>query len=216
MDFILYEDEYILVVDKPAGMPSQPDKTGCEDMTSLVETYIKKTPITINRLDRPVSGLMLFGKQPIELEIKKEYLAVVCGDVPKNGELVNFLLKNERLNVSKVVNKNTKNSKEARLTFDKLDSIRTDEGTLSLVRINLQTGRHHQIRVQLSHAGFPLWGDTKYNEQFARTKGFVNIALIAYRISFFHPRRAERIILKSAQKQSFPFILFFNNPENDF
>jgi len=222
---IIYEDKSVIVVQKPQQVPSQADKTGDKDMITLLTEYlvtkqIKKPYVgIIQRLDRPVGGIMVFtktkrdtsilSKQLEDKKIKKHYLAVVCG-VPtqKHEKLVNLLWKNERLNMSKVVCKGTNNAKEAILEYDVLETINDEEfGELSLIRIDLQTGRHHQIRVQLSHAGFPVWGDTKYNQIFLKGKTWSQIALWAEDLSFDHPFTGERCHYKLKPKE-YPFSSF--------
>ncbi len=165
---ILYEDAWLLAVEKPQGMPIQPDKTGEEDLWSyLCATYA--TLGLIHRLDRPVGGVALFAKTK-EAEaafsaalqqqlLEKEYLAVVQGSMSQEkGSLTDWLKKNARNNLSQVVSANDKNAKKAVLSYRQLQK----EAQTSLLHIRLLTGRHHQIRVQLSHAGCPILGDRKY------------------------------------------------------
>jgi len=198
---ILFEDEDIVVAYKPNGMPSQADKTGDLDMvTYLTEACNTKYIGVINRLDRPVGGIMVFAKnqkaaaklyaQLQKNEICKQYTAVICGEPKeKKGELVDYLLKNQKLNISKVVNKGSKNAKEAKLKYLVLETVDDEEfGKLTLVKINLITGRHHQIRVQFSSRNLPLWGDNKYNDAFKKRRGFTEIALCSTSISFKHPK----------------------------
>lgn len=221
MDFnIIYQDQSIVVVEKPSGIPSQADKKGDKDMITLLSEQLKNQNIgIIHRLDRPVGGVMVFSKtkqsnaqlsrQVQDKIFKKSYMAVVCG-VPsqKHARLVDLLWKNERLNTSKVVCKGTNNAKEAILEYDLLGSVRDDEfGQLSLLRVDLQTGRHHQIRVQLSHANLPLWGDTKYNPQFAKVKTWRQIALWSERIEFNHPTTGK-VCFYHSKPTEFPFSSF--------
>ncbi|MGM0396765.1 MAG: RluA family pseudouridine synthase [Bacillota bacterium] len=168
---ILLEDNDIIVVEKPPGVPCQRDKTGDVDlMTALGRDYLG----LVHRLDRPVGGVMVYAKTQAasswlsraisDRALFKEYLAIACGK-PENqeGELVDYLKKLRTINMSKVVSEDDKASKKAILQYRILESVDDKEfGTLSLLHIILLTGRHHQIRVQLSHAGIPLWGDTKY------------------------------------------------------
>lgn len=198
---ILYEDDDIVVAYKPHGVPSQADKTGDLDMVTYLMRECKAKYIgVINRLDRPVGGIMVFAKSPqsaaklsLQLqknEISKQYTAVTCGEPgEKNGELVDYLLKNQKDNISKVVNKGTKEAKEARLKYSVLHTVEDVEfGKLSLVKVNLITGRHHQIRVQFSSRNLPLWGDNKYNEAFKKRRGFTEIALCSTSLGFKHPK----------------------------
>ncbi|WP_058486119.1 RluA family pseudouridine synthase [Defluviitalea phaphyphila] len=223
---IIYEDSYIMVVEKPPKIPSQRDKTGNIDMLSLIKNYLKekypraKNPYIglIHRLDRPVGGLMVFAKtkqanaklskQIQDREFKKEYLVVICGKPEQEkGELVDYLIKNQRRNISKVVSKETKGAKEAILEYELVDSMNVEEEILSLIKVNLKTGRHHQIRVQLSNAGLPIWGDTKYNDFFKNKKGWFQIALWAFRLDFFHPKTNKLCSFKLNPK-GYPFELF--------
>ncbi len=199
---VLYEDNHIIVVIKPYNIPSQSDKTNDIDMLSLVKEYIKEKYQKpgnvyvglVHRLDRPVGGIMVFAKTSKAASrlsesirnksFSKTYLAVVNGKFEKqNGVLENYLWKDEALNMSKVVSKDKKGAKLARLTYEVL----AEKNDFSLVKINLETGRHHQIRVQFSNAGHSLYGDQKYG------KGSMGkqIALWAYRLEFKHPVKDE-------------------------
>lgn len=195
---VLYEDENYILVKKPQGLPSQPDKTGDDDVITVCENERNIKGISIiNRLDRPVGGVVLLAKNKNataeatrlvqENKIKKEYCAVVCGEIKeKEGFFEDFLLKNGKTNTSSVVREKTKNAKKARLYY-KAEKTITDENenVLTLVKIRLETGRHHQIRVQFASRGVPLWGDSKYNEKFAKKRGFFKIALWSEKIEFF-------------------------------
>ena len=195
---VLYEDKNYILVKKPQGMPSQPDKTGDDDVITVCENERNIKGINIiNRLDRPVGGVVLLAKNKNaaaeatrlvqENKIKKEYCAVVCGEIKeKEGFFEDFLLKNGKTNTSSVVREETKNAKKARLYY-KAEKTITDENenALTLVKIRLETGRHHQIRVQFASRGVPLWGDSKYNEKFAKKRGFFKIALWSEKIEFF-------------------------------
>ncbi len=206
---ILYEDNHIIVVEKKPNIPSQSDKTGDVDMLTLVKDYIKekyKKPGNVylglvHRLDRPVGGIMIFAKtskaasrlsnQVREKIFKKKYLAVVDGKFEKNqGTLEDYLYKDERHNMSKVVKKEKKNSKLAKLDYKVLKYNQVKD--LSLVEINLHTGRHHQIRVQLSNFGHSIFGDQKYG---TRGKG-KQIALWAYELTIIHPVTKEELTFK--------------------
>ena len=206
---ILYEDNHIIVVEKKPNIPSQSDKTGDIDMLTLVKDYIKekyKKPGNVylglvHRLDRPVGGIMIFAKtskaasrlsnQVREKIFKKKYLAVVDGKFEKNqGTLEDYLYKDERHNMSKVVKKEKKNSKLAKLDYKVLKYNQVKD--LSLVEINLHTGRHHQIRVQLSSFGHSIFGDQKYG---TRGKG-KQIALWAYELTIIHPVTKEELTFK--------------------
>ena len=203
---ILFEDNHIIVVEKTPNIPSQSDKTGDIDILTLVKQYIKEKYNKpgnvylglVHRLDRPVGGIMIFAKtskaasrlsdEVREKVFKKKYLAVVDGKIEKTkGSLENYLYKDERNNMSKVVNKDKKNAKLAKLDYEVLffDEVKN----LSLLKINLHTGRHHQIRVQLSNFGHSIFGDQKYG-----TRGTgKQIALWAYELTIMHPITKEEM-----------------------
>lgn len=214
---IIYEDKDILAVEKPPKIPCQSDKTCDEDVMSILDrSYLG----LVHRLDRPVGGVMVYAKDEkansfLSKEISarrlyKEYLTVVCGK-PENstGELRDYLKKLRTINMSKVVDKGTNGAKEAILEYEVLESKDTDEyGTLSLLKVILKTGRHHQIRVQLSHAGFPIWGDNKYNKTFVKKKEWTQISLWSYKIGFNHPRSKEYISYTSLPYDEYPWNYF--------
>lgn len=206
---VLYEDNHIIVVEKEPNIPSQADKTGDIDMLSLVKQYVKEKYNKpgevyiglVHRLDRPVGGIMVFARtskaasrlseQIRNKTFKKKYLAVVDGKFEnKKGSLEDYLYKDERNNISKVVNKDKKNAKLAKLDYDviKYDEVKK----LSLVKVNLHTGRHHQIRVQLSNFGHSIFGDQKYG---TRGQG-KQIALWAYELTINHPITKEEMTFK--------------------
>lgn len=203
---VIYEDNHIIVVEKIPNIPSQSDKTGDIDMLTIVKQYIKEKYSKpgnvylglIHRLDRPVGGIMVFAKtskaagrlseQVRNKTFKKKYLAVVDGKLDKsNGTLTDFLYKDERNNISRVVNESKKNAKYAKLDYKLITYNQVKD--LSLVEINLHTGRHHQIRVQLSNFGHSIFGDQKYGK---RGKG-KQIALWAYRLTIQHPITKEKM-----------------------
>ena len=207
---ILYEDNHIIVVVKKPGIPTQEDKTGDKDMLTIVKEYIKvkyNKPGNVylglvHRLDRMVGGVMVFAKTSKaasriseyirQKNVKKRYLAVVNGTLPVSDqkvELKNYLVKNERLNMSRVVDSTTKGSKEAILEYKVLKNFTYNGKDYSLVDIDLHTGRHHQIRLQFAHIGHPLYGDIKYGQKV--NKVGQNLALFSYYLSFFHPTKDE-------------------------
>lgn len=207
---VIYEDNHIIVVEKPVNIPSQGDKTGDVDMLSIIKDYIKEKYNKpgnvylglIHRLDRPVGGVMIFAKtskaavrlseQVREKIFQKTYLVVVNGNMEeKKGSLEDYLLKNERKNMSKVVKEGTKNSKYALLDYEVLKY--NQEINLSVLRIDLHTGRHHQIRVQLSSRNHSIYGDQKYG---GRGHG-KQIALWAYSLKVVHPITKEEMVFKS-------------------
>ncbi len=206
---VIFEDNHIIVVEKKPNIPSQSDKTGDMDMLTLVKQYIKEKYQKpgnvylglVHRLDRPVGGVMIFAKtskaasrlsnQVREKVFKKKYLAVVDGRFKeKEGSLEDYLYKNERNNISKVVNKDKKNAKLAKLDYKELAYNQVKN--LSLLEINLHTGRHHQIRVQLANAGHSIFGDQKYGK---RGQG-KQIALWAYELTIEHPISKEMLTFK--------------------
>ena len=206
---VIYEDNHIIVVEKKVNIPSQADKTGDIDMLTLVKEYIKEKYNKpgqvylglVHRLDRPVGGVMVFAKTSkaaarLSEEVrnktfKKKYLVIVDGKMEKEkGTLEDYLLKNERLNMSKVVKETQKNSKLAKLDYEVL---KYDEKlNLSVLKINLHTGRHHQIRVQLSSRGHSIYGDQKYGTR-GRSK---QICLWAYELLLVHPTTKEELTFK--------------------
>lgn len=203
---ILYEDNHIIVVEKPPNIPSQGDKTEDEDMLTMIKHYLKEKYQKpgnvylglIHRLDRPVGGVMVFAKtskaasrlseQVRNKTFQKEYLVIVDGKLKKeNGTLENYLLKNQKNNISKVVKENTKNAKYAKLDYEVLKY--NEEIDLSLLKILLHTGRHHQIRVQLANIGHSICGDQKYG---TRGRG-KQICLWAYQLTIEHPITKEKM-----------------------
>ena len=195
---ILYEDGQLLVCRKPAGVPVQSGKVGQKDMVSILRNYRNgKEGDTyiglVHRLDQPVQGVMVFAKtkmaaaelsrQITDGRMKKQYLAVTCGKpMKKQGALVDYLLKDGRTNTSSIVPEGTKGAKRAELRY----RIIAETPGYALAEIELLTGRHHQIRVQMAGAGMPLAGDRKYNLSDAgQTEKYVTLA--AHRLSFEHP-----------------------------
>ena len=206
---VIYEDNHIIVVEKKPNIPSQADKTEDLDMLTIVKSYIKEKYQKpgnvylglVHRLDRPVGGIMIFAKtskaasrlsnEVREKVFKKKYLAVVDGKLDKKeGILEDYLYKDERNNISKVVKKEKKNAKYAKLEYKVLKYNPLKD--LSLLEINLHTGRHHQIRVQLSNMNHSIFGDQKYG---TRGKG-KQIALWAYELSIVHPVTKQEMTFK--------------------
>ena len=198
MEFkILFEDTAMLVVVKPQGMPTQGDKTGDADLLSLLQTHCGQELGLVHRLDRPVGGLLVFAKtkqaeanlqkQMQEGILEKSYLTVLCGELPeKRGKLTDYLKKNMRTNLSEVVSSKDRAAKKAVLQYQVLEVVKEKEQTISLVQIQLETGRHHQIRVQTAHAKAPIWGDKKYNTV-TQGRGRTEIALWSYELKGLHP-----------------------------
>ena len=194
---VLYEDNHIIVVEKKVNIPSQADKTGDIDMLTIIKEYLRNKPGNVyvglvHRLDRPVGGVMVFAKtskaasrlseEVRAKQFEKKYLVIANGKFSQNnGTFEDYLLKNQAKNISKVVKEGTKNSKLAILDYEviKYDS----ELNLSVAKINLHTGRHHQIRVQLSSRNHSIYGDQKYG---GRGHG-KQICLWAYSLKILHP-----------------------------
>ena len=200
---ILFEDDHVLVVKKDAGIPVQAGKLRMMDLQGLIKNELYRRnrkggePYLglIHRLDQPVEGVMVFAKTPFAAgalseqvtdgRMKKHYLALLCGKPSEDsGKLVDYLVKDGRTNTSSVVKEQNKDAKRAELNYQVLKNY---EDT-TLVEVELITGRHHQIRVQMANAGWPLYGDTKYNSKFQDVMEHVQTALCAYKLSFVHPK----------------------------
>ncbi|WP_195570831.1 RluA family pseudouridine synthase [Paenibacillus sp. 1001270B_150601_E10] len=215
---ILYEDNHVLVVEKPVNILSQADSTQDEDMLTLLKADLKiryNKPGNVylglvHRLDRPVGGAMVFAKTSKAAsrlsdtvrkhELGKEYAAVVHGKPSsRQGTLIHSLLKNERTNMVKVVPNGTPGSKVAKLDYNVIGTL----DQLSLVRITLHTGRPHQIRVQMNEIGCPLYGDQKYGASVNRAGQ--QIALWSIKLAFPHPTSKECMSFCSAPPDEFPW-----------
>ncbi len=217
---LLYEDNHLLVVEKPPNMLTQSDSTGDDDLLSALKENIRiryNKPGNVylglvHRLDRPVGGAMVFAKtskaaarlseQIRKNELDKQYLAVVFGRPEKpSGTLVNFLSKDEATNTVRVVD-GTEVGKKASLEYKVLDF---SQG-MSLIKIKLHTGRSHQIRVQLSAIGHPLYGDQKYGR--GLNKPGMQLALWSVEIGFMHPTLKQFQSYKSVPPDIYPWNLF--------
>lgn len=207
---VVYEDNHIIIVSKRSGEIVQGDKTGDEPLSETVKQYIKakyQKPGNVflgvvHRLDRPVSGLVVFAKTSKALsrlnnmfrdgEVHKTYWAIVKNTPPYDeGELVNWIVRNEKQNKSYAYDHEVKNSKEAILRYKLMGH--TDR--YSLLEIHLLTGRHHQIRCQLSKMGCPIKGDLKYGAQRSNPDG--SISLLSHRVEFVHPVSKETIVVEA-------------------
>ncbi len=213
---IIYEDNHLLVVEKPVNIPVQEDKSKDTDMITILKKYRiehenKKGDAFIglvHRLDRPVGGIMVFAKTSkaasrLSEEIRnntfhKTYLAVVQNKLPKTGILEDYLIKDKNNNISKITNK--ENGKYSALEYKVLNT----KDNLSLVEINLITGRSHQIRLQFSSRGNPLVGDSKYGNN----PNNINIALFAKSITFKHPTTKETLTFSLNLPNRYPFNIF--------
>lgn len=222
---IIYEDTYILVAHKPAGLATQSARVGQPDMVSELKNYLTCHPARtkadkmnkgknfsaylgiIHRLDQPVEGLLVFGKTSeaagkMSAQLKggvlnKQYYAVVCGK-PGNetGELVDYLRKEG--NLAKISNSEDKEAKKAILTYKVLNEKKLENGqVITLLDIHIDTGRFHQIRVQLANNGCPILGDKKYGSEEAinLSKSLMvhNVALYAYKLELIHPMSGEKL-----------------------
>lgn len=213
---IIYEDNHLLVVEKPVNIPVQEDKSKDTDMITILKKYRiehenKKGDAFIglvHRLDRPVGGIMVFAKTSkaasrLSEEIRnntfhKTYLAVVQNKLPKTRILEDYLIKDKNNNISKITNK--ENGKYSALEYKVLNT----KDNLSLVEINLITGRSHQIRLQFSSRGNPLVGDSKYGNN----PNNINIALFAKSITFKHPTTKETLTFSLNLPNRYPFNIF--------
>lgn len=209
---ILHEDELIIVCYKPAGIPTQTSKLGEQDMVSLLKNYLykkqaeKKEPYiaVIHRLDQPVEGILVFAKTPLAAKelnkglqgagFGKHYKAVLWGVPEKaSGILEDYLVKDGRTNTSRVCHSPERDAKKAVLSYEVLKTGKDENKDISLVRVKLDTGRHHQIRVQMANMGCPIWGDAKYNTAAVQDRRFRQIALCAYKLEFVHPKTRKKM-----------------------
>lgn len=216
---IIYEDNHLLVVEKPINIPVQEDSSGDLDFLTMIKDFIKKRDNKpgnaylglVHRLDRPVGGIMVFAKtskcasrlseQVRNRSFNKTYYAVVEGKIDSKGKFKDRLLKDTKKNIVRV----DSIGKEAVLEYELISY----KNNLSLVKINLKTGRSHQIRVQFSYHRYPLYGDQKYNKN-SRPKE--QIALFASSISFKHPISKEVVSFTLKIPNKYPWNLFnFDN-----
>lgn len=218
---ILYEDNHLLVAVKPPGVPAQADSGCAGDFLSMLKAYIKdkyQKPGNVylglvHRLDRNAGGVMVFARTSkaasrLSDQIRrrlasKTYLAVVNG-CPENrqGHLMHYLLKDRVNNRVSVVEADTPGAREAVLDYEVLDS---REG-LSLVKVELETGRAHQIRVQMAELGCPLFGDVKYRGLGEKNRN--DLALWSWRMEVEHPVKKERMVFTAPPPGSHPWNLF--------
>ena len=214
---ILYEDNHLLVAVKPANLPVNLDDSNDEDLLSLLKAYLKEKYAKpgnvylglVHRLDRPVGGVMVFARTSKAAsrlaramqqgQFDKRYLAVVCGKAAKHKQLRDYLSKDPGTNTSRVTDR--ENGKLAILDYSLLDIC----DDLSLISVRLQTGRSHQIRVQMSHDGLPLWGDQRYNPA---AKVGQQIALFASSLSFPHPISGDTLTFTALPQDREPWNRF--------
>lgn len=214
---IIYEDNHLLVVEKPANLLVQADHTKDIDLLTILKQDLKtryQKPGNVylgllHRLDRPVGGIMVFAKtskaasrlsnQIKNHQMKKKYYAIVEGTFQdKKGIMIDYLKKDEKKNQVSI----SKDGKESILSYQVINEC----NKYSLVDIDLKTGRSHQIRVQFSSRNHPLYGDQKYNKH---SKPKEQIALYAYELSFYHPITKKLLTFKNEPKHTYPWTLFF-------
>lgn len=207
---VLYEDNHLIVVEKKPNVLSQSDVTGDMDLLTMVKSYVKKKYDKpgnvyiglVHRLDRPVGGVMVFARtskaakrlneQIKNHEFNKTYVAVLDGKLEKKkGELVNYLYKDEKTGISKVVDKGFTGGKLSKLNYEVIGYYKNK----TIVKVNLITGRHHQIRLQFKALGYPLYGDQLYGKE-----NNEQIRLYAYLLGFNHPVTKERLCFKLLPK----------------
>ena len=212
---IIYEDNHLLVVEKKPNILVQADDTKDADLLTILKDYIKEKYNKpgnvylglVHRLDRPVGGVMVFAKtskaasrlseQVRTRSFEKTYYAVLCGKAKTTATLVDKLEKDIKTNIVKV----SENGKEAILNYELINY----KENMSLVKINLKTGRPHQIRVQFSSRTLPLYGDQRYNKD---AKVGEQIALFAKSLSFYHPITKEKLIFELNLPDRYPWNIF--------
>lgn len=204
---VVYEDNHIIIVNKCSGEIVQGDKTGDKPLSDTVKEYIKQKYNkpgnvflgVVHRLDRPVSGLVVFAKTSKALsrlndmfrtgDVHKTYWAVVKRrDIAMEGTLTDWLTRNERQNKSYAHEREVPGAKKAVLKY----KVRAVADNYMLIEVTLLTGRHHQIRCQLSHMGCPIKGDLKYGAPRSNPDG--SISLLSRRVEFVHPVSKENIV----------------------
>lgn len=218
---VLYEDNHLLIVEKPVNIAVQEDASKDMDLLNMLKSYIKEKYNKpgdvylglVHRLDRPVGGVMVFARTSkaasrLSNELRKQqiyrkYKAIIRGTLPnKQGELVDYLYKDRKKNLVSVVSSKNKDGKKAILEYKVLSK----KDNLSMLEVELKTGRSHQIRVQLANQGTPLYGDQKYG-------GHVNkhgqqMALWASSLSVKHPTKDEMITVESEPPKEYPWAEF--------
>jgi 23S rRNA pseudouridine1911/1915/1917 synthase len=215
---ILLKNKSVIAINKPKGIPSESDPTGDKDAMTLTAEELsalseRDSLWLVHRLDRVVGGILLFARdkdsaaalsrQFSEHSAVKEYLAVVEGEAP-GGELCDFIYKDSRLSKAFIVDRKRNGVKEARLQYTPIQRIENEKGVYTLVRVNLLTGRFHQIRAQLASRGTPLVGDGKYG---SRDKGAKMPSLFAFHLGFTL-RSQTYDIYKYPSHEEYPWCLF--------
>ena len=238
---IVYEDKHIIVVFKPAGIATQTARIGQQDMVSELKNYLFRQPGygegrepylgVAHRLDQPVSGLLVFaktkqaaselGRQLQSGKLQKYYYAVVFGKPEKaQGRLEDFLIKDGKSNQTLIAEETAPGAKKAVLDYRLIKTLTVFgedagyEAEASLVEITLITGRHHQIRAQLSHAGMSIVGDSKYGseecKELSRMAGCKSVALCAFRLNFQHPATGKACTFEKLPEEEI-FLPFFTS-----
>lgn len=214
-DQILYEDNHLLIINKKAGQLVQGDKTRDESLLDSIKNFIKirdNKPGNVflglvHRIDRPTSGLVIYAKTSKALsrltqmvknrEIKKTYWAIVPKEIiPESQKLIHYLKKNEKNNKAIIFTKPTEGAKESILTYHLIKILENYQ----LLEIDLETGRHHQIRAQLSKIGLPIKGDLKYGSPRSNPDG--GISLHARRLEFIHPVTKDLVSIVAPTSQN--------------
>ncbi len=217
---ILFEDNHLLVVNKPPNIPVQEDASGDTDLFNQLKDYIKikyNKPGNVflglvHRLDRPARGVMVFARtskaasrlsdQFRKGTVEKEYLIITQGKLEKkSGKLIDYLYKDRNKNVVSVVDSTFEGGKKAILEYEVINRLKE----LNLVKVRLETGRSHQIRVQFQNAGTPLWGDQKYNPE--ATVG-EQLALMSNRLKIEHPTSKEQLSFSCPYPDEYPWDVF--------
>ena len=212
---IVFEDNHLLIINKRVGQLVQGDKTGDWSLLELLKDFIKKRDQKpgnvflglVHRIDRPTSGLVIYAKTSKALsrltqmvknrEVKKTYWAIVPKEmIAPTQRLVHYLKKNEKTNKATVFTKPTEGAKEAILTYNTIKIL----DHYQLLEIDLETGRHHQIRAQLSKTGVPIKGDLKYNSPRSNPDG--GISLHARKLEFLHPVTKEKMEITAPVPQN--------------
>lgn len=218
---VLYEDNHVIVTVKPPNLLTQGDDTGDENLLDQVKAYVKEKYEKpgeafiglVHRMDRPVGGLLVFARtskaaarlsdQVRTHDLNRQYLCLVEGDAPDQFTYVDYLVKDTEKNRVTVVPAYQKMQTSAKEAILHGRTIARRNG-LSLVAIQLETGRAHQIRVQMQHAGFPLWGDNRYGNG----KRGQQIALWGFRLSFSHPITGEQLLFMAPTPEEKPWLYF--------
>lgn len=218
---VLYEDNHLLCVEKPANLPVQADASGDMDLLNVLKSFIRDKYMKpgnvyvglVHRLDRPVGGCMVFAKtskaasrlsaQFSAHETQKKYYAVVQGKLHKKTEFTDYLKQNEKTGMVIACKESDEGAKKAVLVSDPI----SQKDGLTLTEVTLLTGRKHQIRVQHAQHGFPLWGDARYGGG----KPGMQIALWAHKLTFLHPTTKIPVTIESTPPMDGAWKLFSEN-----